>query len=70
MKKSIYAILRSSTKHALGQHNITPSLDFNRDPAFDTTAPKDVNLKIPTINVDNTYNPFEKKISTNTIKKQ
>ncbi|MEJ6734816.1 MAG: DNA mismatch repair endonuclease MutL [Flavobacteriales bacterium] len=60
-EKSIYAILRSSTKHALGQHNITPSLDFNRDPAFDTTAPKDVNLKIPTINVDNTYNPFEKK---------
>tara|TARA_B100000767_G_scaffold6866_1_gene6761 strand:- start:218 stop:2008 length:1791 start_codon:yes stop_codon:yes gene_type:complete len=60
-EKSIYAILRSSTKHALAQHNITPSLDFNRDPAFDTTAPKDVNLKIPTINVDNTYNPFEKK---------
>lgn len=60
-EKSIYAILRSSTKHALGQHNITPSLDFNRDPAFDTTAPKDVNLKMPTINVDTNYNPFEKQ---------
>lgn len=60
-EKSIYAILRSSTKHALGQHNITPSLDFNRDPAFDTTAPKDVKLKMPTINVDTTYNPFEKE---------
>lgn len=60
-EKSIYAILRSSTKHALGQHNITPSLDFNRDPAFDTTVPKDAKLKMPTINVDTTYNPFEKQ---------
>jgi DNA mismatch repair protein MutL len=60
-EKSIYAILRSSTKHALGQYNITPSLDFNRDPAFDTTAPKDVKLKMPTINVDTSYNPFEKQ---------
>ena len=60
-EKSIYAILRSSAKHALGQYNITPTLDFNRDPAFDTTAPKDINLKMPSIKIDTSYNPFEKK---------
>ena len=28
---SIYAILRSSIKHSLGQFNIAPILDFNHD---------------------------------------
>jgi DNA mismatch repair protein MutL len=60
-EKSIYAILRSSIKHGLGQHNITPTLDFNKDPAFDTTAPKGAEIKIPSIKVDPSYNPFDKK---------
>jgi len=64
-EKSIYAILRSSTKKALGQHNITPSLDFNKDPSFDTVTTKNINLKMPTINVDTSYNPFEKKPNQN-----
>ena len=64
-EKSIYAILRACAKKALGQHNITPTIDFNKDPSFDTFAPKDANLKMPKIKVDDSYNPFEKKINPN-----
>ncbi len=64
-EKSIYAILRACAKKALGQHNITPTIDFNKDPSFDTIAPKDANLKMPKIKVDDSYNPFEKKINPN-----
>ena len=30
-EKSIYAILRSAVKHSIGQFNISPVLDFDRD---------------------------------------
>ena len=32
---SIYAILRASVKHSLGQYSITPVLDFDRDKSLD-----------------------------------
>lgn len=60
-EKAIYAIIRSCVKHALGLHNITPSLDFNRDPAFDN-LPKNTAIPTPpSIKVDPSFNPFEKK---------
>lgn len=61
-EKSIYAIVRSCVKRALGVHNIIPSLDFEKDPAFDNIpTSKKVNLKEPSIKVDSSYNPFEQK---------
>ncbi|MAD49803.1 MAG: DNA mismatch repair protein MutL [Flavobacteriales bacterium] len=61
-EKSIYAIVRSCVKRALGVHNIVPSLDFEKDPAFDNIpTSKKVNLKKPSIKVDSSYNPFEQK---------
>ena len=33
---TLYAILRSSVKHSLGQFNIAPVLDFDRDTNLDT----------------------------------
>ena len=61
-EKSIYAIVRSCVKRALGVHNIVPSLDFEKDPAFDNIPnSKKVNLKEPSIKVDSSYNPFEQK---------
>tara|TARA_B100001059_G_scaffold86243_1_gene84388 strand:- start:1156 stop:2955 length:1800 start_codon:yes stop_codon:yes gene_type:complete len=61
-EKSIYAIVRSCVKRALGVHNIVPSLDFEKDPAFDNIpTSKKVNLKEPSIKVDSSYNPFEQK---------
>ncbi len=35
-EKAIYAILRATVKHSLGQYNIAPILDFNRDATLDT----------------------------------
>ncbi len=56
--KSVYAILRSSVKKALGEHNIAPTLDFNRETAFDQPSnPRDI--VPPSISVNPEFNPFE-----------
>ncbi|KGO79274.1 DNA mismatch repair protein MutL [Flavobacterium beibuense F44-8] len=56
---ALYAILRSAIKHSLGQFNVAPVLDFDRDATLDTPydyEKKDVGM--PTIQVDSTFNPF------------
>ena len=65
-EKAIYAIIRSCVKRALGQHNITPSLDFERDPSFDNIKFSSRELKAPKVKVDTSYNPFENR----SVKKQ
>lgn len=60
--RALYAILRATIKHSLGQFNIGPVLDFNREAEFDT--PYDYAKKspvTPTIDVDSDFNPFQKK---------
>jgi DNA mismatch repair protein MutL len=60
-EQALYAILRSTIKHSLGQFNIGPVLDFNREAGFDT--PYDYNKKspiAPIIEVDKAFNPFQK----------
>ncbi|MDC8003482.1 DNA mismatch repair endonuclease MutL [Aureisphaera galaxeae] len=57
---SIYAMLRATIKHSLGQFSIAPVLDFNKDSSFDT--PYEYSKKdpvVPTIEVDRTFNPFK-----------
>jgi len=67
-EKSIYAIVRSCVKRALGLHNIVPSLDFEKDPAFDNIpTPNKSELKQPSIKVDSSYNPFEEKKKSENI---
>lgn len=63
---SLYAMLRATVKHSLGQFNIAPVLDFDRDANLDT--PYDYKNKqgsVPKIQVDPSFNPFadEKKFS-------
>ncbi|AWG27306.1 DNA mismatch repair endonuclease MutL [Flavobacterium kingsejongi] len=56
---ALYAILRSSIKHSLGQFNVAPVLDFDRDSNLDT--PYDYQNKdasMPLIQVDAAFNPF------------
>ena len=56
---ALYAILRSSIKHSLGQFNVAPVLDFDRDANLDT--PYDYQNKdasMPLIQVDAAFNPF------------
>lgn len=56
---SIYAMLRATIKHSLGQFSVAPVLDFNKDTGFDT--PYEYSKKRPTapnIEVDSNFNPF------------
>ncbi|MEO7975653.1 DNA mismatch repair endonuclease MutL [Flavobacterium sp.] len=58
-EQALYAILRASIKHSLGQFNVSPILDFDRDSNLDTPYHyKDVEAETPTIQVDGTFNPF------------
>jgi len=57
---AIYSILRSSVKHSLGQFNVSPVLDFNKDSSMDTDYKQHKSgAKIPSIDVDRNFNPFE-----------
>ena len=60
-EKAIYAILRATVKHSLGQYNVAPVLDFNRDDTLDT--PYNFSGKssssTPKITVDPNFNPFK-----------
>ena len=65
---AIYAMLRATIKHSLGQFSIAPVLDFNRDKGFDT--PYDYSKKSPTapsIEVDRDFNPFKEKAKQGNI---
>ena len=56
---ALYAILRSSIKHSLGQFNVVPALDFDRDPNLDTPYEyQNKTADYPTVQVDRSYNPF------------
>ena len=58
-EQALYAILRASIKHSLGQFNVAPVLDFERDSNLDTPYHyKDLEAETPTIQVDGTFNPF------------
>ncbi|WP_288447586.1 DNA mismatch repair endonuclease MutL [uncultured Chryseobacterium sp.] len=66
----IFALLRSTIKRSLGIYNVSPSLDFDRDPELDEMMNKPVPskgngggsgggvFKMPEIIVDKDYNPF------------
>jgi len=61
-ERTIYAILNSAIKNSLGKYNIAPSLDFEQNVTFDISMPKaGQEIKIPTITVDENYNPFNSK---------
>lgn len=56
---ALYAILRSTIKHSLGQFNVAPVLDFDRDPNLDTPYQyQNKTAEYPTVQVDSTFNPF------------
>ena len=60
-EKILYAIIRSTVKHSLGQYNIAPVLDFNRDASMDTPYALEGKTynDTPKITVDPNFNPFE-----------
>lgn len=57
---ALYAILRSAIKHSLGQFNVSPILDFDRDPNLDTPYNYERRpASVPKIEVDRSFNPFK-----------
>ncbi|WP_159948485.1 DNA mismatch repair endonuclease MutL [Polaribacter septentrionalilitoris] len=66
-EKALYAMLRATVKHSLGQYNVAPVLDFNRDANLDTPYhfnSKSVSTKSPKISVDPNFNPFKEEVNT------
>lgn len=56
---ALYAILRSAIKHSLGQFNVAPVLDFDRDANLDTPySYEQREAVIPGVVVDRSFNPF------------
>jgi DNA mismatch repair protein MutL len=56
---TLYAILRSSVKHSLGQFNIAPVIDFESQGSLNTPySYKGKVGKTPNIEVDRSFNPF------------
>lgn len=56
---AIYAMLRATVKHSLGQFSIAPVLDFNKDVGFDTPYAYSKKSPVaPGIEVDPNFNPF------------
>ena len=58
-EQSLFAILRSAVKHSLGMFQVTPTLDFDRDPNLDVPYQQvDQSAVSPKIEVDRSFNPF------------
>ncbi len=63
--KLIYAVLRAAVRQSLGQHNLTPTLDFEMDRINDFMDPKPgTEIKTPQISVNPDYNPFDRPSSS------
>ena len=70
-ERDLYAIIRSTIKHSLGQYNVAPILDFERNASLDTPYSfKNKSSKTPTINVDPDFNPFISNQKGNYQKKE
>nr|WP_297308913.1 DNA mismatch repair endonuclease MutL [uncultured Flavobacterium sp.] len=58
-EQALYAILRATIKHSLGQFQVAPVLDFQRDETLDTPYELENTKSVePTIQVDSGFNPF------------
>jgi DNA mismatch repair protein MutL len=75
-ERTVYAVIRSAVKQALGAHNVVPTLDFNMDVNFAENWGKDENRKAD-LSLENTYKPDEpykdnayKSFQTPTFKRQ
>lgn len=56
---TIYAILRAAVKHSLGQYQIAPVLDFDKDPNLDVSYNQlKSQTEIPKVTFDQSFNPF------------
>ncbi|MBL6647984.1 MAG: DNA mismatch repair endonuclease MutL [Flavobacteriaceae bacterium] len=67
--QSLYLILISSIKHSLGQFNIAPTIDFESNVNLNTPYEyKDSIPKVPKVDVDRSFNPFQDLNKTVNVK--
>lgn len=67
---TLYAILKSTIKHSLGQFNVSPVLDFDKDQNLDTPyVLSNMQVQQPGITIDPGYNPFKESGFENGTKK-
>ena len=62
-ERSVYAILRSAVRRAIGTFSLSPSLNFENEPAFDILSTRSREIKPPGIFINPDYNPFSKAAS-------
>jgi DNA mismatch repair protein MutL len=63
-ERSIWQILLSATKEAIGKNNLAPTLDFSIEGVIDIPVfKKDQEISIPVENIDRTFNPFNAESS-------
>ncbi|MDT0606998.1 DNA mismatch repair endonuclease MutL [Croceitalea rosinachiae] len=75
-ENTLYAILRSTIKHSLGQFNVVPALDFEHDNNLQTPySYQGKEAILPRVTVDSRFNPFDEgsqitKKAGNTFRKE
>jgi DNA mismatch repair protein MutL len=61
-ERSIWQILLSATREAIGRHNLSPTLDFSKDGIIDIPVMKrNQEISFPQENIDRNFNPFERE---------
>jgi len=59
-EQALYAILRATIKHSLGQFNVSPVLDFQKDGDLEVPySYEGTKSNEPTVAIDTFFNPFE-----------
>lgn len=61
----VYAVMQAAVKQSIGQHSLTPTIDFDTDPGFEKSfqQPSSKAVNQPEIIIDPDFNPFDKKQS-------
>ena len=62
-ERAIHTIIRTAVKHALGQYNIAPSLDFESNVDFVPQMKKGQKVPPPGVHINPHFNPFDEKAS-------
>ncbi|MDA1225516.1 MAG: DNA mismatch repair endonuclease MutL [Bacteroidetes bacterium] len=58
--QNLYSIINSSVKHCLGIYQVSPVLDFDKDPSMDISYDQVKSQpRIPAIEINSEFNPFE-----------
>lgn len=57
----VYEVLRAAVKKSIGRHSLTPTIDFDVDPAIEEvlSKPPKEGVSQPAVTIDPEYNPFK-----------